>query len=162
MGRIYPGDLGLVRAYHRIGCGCGCGVGSGGSRVNLLVDGDCAAATADAWTALNAVLSKSDASGVRALRIAYDGANAMGRAYQDVCVPGGATIIGKARGDGVAAWPYIRNAGGGILLDTFTTSTSWQPFSFTAALDGVRVFFVGGDLSTGGWVEFTQLTIYQP
>lgn len=114
--------------------------------------------SAPAWTAYQAIVSKSTAnphSGTQCLRVAYS-SSTYGYAKQDVVTVGQAyRVKGYARSDGVNT-PKMWDIATGAVW-TGTTSTDWQAFDFTyvAANAGLACFAY----MTSGYVEYDDITI---
>lgn len=112
-----------------------------------------------AWTAYQTTLSKqttSPHSGTQCLRVAYNGVNTEGSAYQQRLTTGVTyRITGWARGcaAGTAYPAIICNT----VLWTGTTSTSWQPFDITFTCANAQLHCYVYNLAAGRFCEFDDI-----
>lgn len=117
--------------------------------------------SATAYTAYQAVVSKQTTdpySGTYVLRVAFNGTNASGCAYQTTLTIGQSyNIQGVARGDGTSN-PSIKT-NDGTTLWTGTSSTSWQSFNVNFVAANATIDFYGNSLSATHYVEFDSITI---
>lgn len=126
-----------------------------------LVDGDMEAADTAAWSAYQATITKetgSPHSGIRCLRVAYDGSHTYGSAYQTPLTAGRCyRARGYARSvDGVAL-PYFQKEGATVW--TGSNSVAWQSFDVTFAATGATIYLSSDNLAAGRAVEFDDITI---
>lgn len=128
----------------------------------LMVDGDCEAATAVAYTSHNlATLSKqagtrTGGSGSLVLRVAYGGSAYTPAAKQSVLSIGTEyKVTGWARGNGSIGGAIYCNGS----LTGFAASTSWQYFesTFTAGAADIRFYATG--VGAGDYVEFDDISV---
>jgi len=126
---------------------------------NILVDGDCEAADASAWTAFrSATLSKQTTApfeGARVLRVAHGGLTNPS-ANQTVMTAGvTCRITGVARSDGTGT-PTIYD-GVGVVVWTGTNATSWQAFDVTFVPTDTVIRFRASGVGAGDYVEWDDL-----
>ncbi len=183
--RVYS-YLGLDRAYRNAGAGVGasswwsparipgcqllwCGNVSAYPNavafpVGGLVNGDFEGAAGPppaGWTQNLSLITReagarTGGAGSYVLRIAHDGINASGMAYQTLSVAGNTyRLRGWARGDGTS----VPAVGDSAYRWTGTASTAWQQFDVSwAALATASPRLYGTVLSAGHYVEFDDVT----
>lgn len=123
----------------------------------LLIDGNMEAVDAAAWTAANnAVLTKETASphgtGLRNLRIAWNGAANPGASQTILAVGQKYWLRGYCRSDGVPGHvPAVYN--GGTLIQSYVSYSGWYDFDciFQATSQELTL---GGNFNEAGYVEF--------
>jgi len=119
-------------------------------------------ATATYYTAYQSVLSKriiNPNSGSQSLRVAYDGVNASGIAYQATLTIGQTYLVtGYARGDGTVV-PIVYIGTGTPAVWTGTSSTDWQAFSVTGVATNANLGLGCGTLASTRYVEFDDIIV---
>jgi hypothetical protein len=119
----------------------------------IISDGEMAETGVTAWLASTATLTKSEASGLRALRVSTTASE--GRAYQNILTIGKRYMItGQARGDGSRA-PRISENG---YIWFGTTSTDWQDFAVEHVATGAALELWSVSVATG-WTEWRNVSV---